>query len=88
MKQARAEALFAAIFARDGGRCVYCGIAVVRRGPGLHRAPHLATLDHVIPRSRGGSTRADNLVLSCAACNNARGVEEANAFAARRRAAP
>ncbi len=88
MKRARAEALFAAIHVRDGGACVYCGIAVVRRGPGLHRAPHLATLDHVIPRSQGGPTRAENLVLACAACNNARGVEDAESFAARRRAAP
>ncbi|WP_210247685.1 HNH endonuclease [Salinarimonas soli] len=84
MKQARAEALFAAIHARDGGRCVYCGVAVVRRGPGLHRTPNLATLDHVIPRSQGGPTRAENLVLACAACNNARGVEDAESFRARR----
>ena len=84
MKQARAEALFAAIFARDGGRCVYCGIAVVRRGPGLHRAPNLATLDHVVPRSQGGPTRAENLVLACAACNNARGTLDVETFRATR----
>ncbi len=84
MKQARAEAIFREVFARAGGRCVYCGVAVVRRGPGLHRAPHLATLDHVVPRSRGGPTRPDNLVLACAACNNARGVEDAESFSARR----
>ncbi len=86
MKQARAEALFRVVLARDGGACVYCGIPVVRRGPGLHRAPHLATLDHVVPRSQGGPTRAENLVLACAACNNARGVEDADAFKAHRSA--
>ncbi len=85
MRQTRAEALFRAVLARDGGACVYCGIPVVRRGPGLHRAPNLATLDHVVPRSQGGPTRADNLVLACAACNNERGVEDAMAFAARKR---
>jgi hypothetical protein len=80
MKAERANALFQAIFARDGGRCVYCGIAVRPRAKGLHRAPDLATLDHVRPRSQGGGTVADNLVLACHACNNARGVMDAAAF--------
>ncbi len=84
MKRAKAEALFGAVFARDGGRCVHCGVAVVRRGPGLHRAPNLATLDHVIPRSHGGPTRAENLVLACAACNNARGTLDVETFRATR----
>src|SRR5660398_243262 len=32
-----------------------------------------STLDHVIPRSRGGSTTWDNLVTSCAPCNTDKG---------------
>lgn len=32
-----------------------------------------STLDHIIPLSKGGSNRADNLCLSCVACNRARG---------------
>ena len=44
---------------RAGVRCVYCG------GPAQH-------LDHVIPRSRGGSDDDDNLVLSCAGCNHSK----------------
>ena len=31
------------------------------------------TLDHVIPRSKGGSNRQENKVLSCAACNGLKG---------------
>lgn len=45
-----------AILARDGGKCAYCG------GPG-------ATVDHVIPRSRGGESTWTNLVTACLRCN-------------------
>lgn len=47
-----------ALFARDGWRCVYCGSAAGR-----------LTLDHVIPRSRGGGSVWENVVTSCAPCN-------------------
>ena len=47
-----------ALFARDGWRCVYCGTTNGR-----------LTLDHVIPRSKGGSSTWDNIVASCAPCN-------------------
>jgi 5-methylcytosine-specific restriction endonuclease McrA len=47
-----------ALFARDGWRCVYCGTANGR-----------LTLDHVIPRSRGGESSWENVVTSCAPCN-------------------
>ncbi len=47
-----------ALFARDGWRCVYCGTTNGRM-----------TLDHVIPRSRGGESVWENVVTSCAPCN-------------------
>ena len=46
-----------AIFARDGGRCVYCD------------AP-ATSVDHVIPRSRGGQHAWENVVSSCRRCNH------------------
>ena len=46
-----------AVFARDGYRCQYCGVSA-----------HL-TVDHVVPRSRGGGSGWDNVVTSCAPCN-------------------
>jgi 5-methylcytosine-specific restriction endonuclease McrA len=46
-----------AVFARDGGRCVYCGAAAT-------------SLDHVVPRSRGGPHTWDNVVASCSRCNH------------------
>src|SRR6187401_1886009 len=46
-----------ALFARDGWRCVYCG------------STGRLTLDHVVPRSRGGDSVWENVVTSCAPCN-------------------
>ncbi|WP_217914474.1 HNH endonuclease [Miltoncostaea marina] len=50
-----------AVFARDGYECQYCGVGT-----------HL-TLDHVIPRSRGGRSSWENVVTSCAPCNLRKG---------------
>lgn len=45
-----------AVFARDGHRCQYCGSAA-------------ENIDHVIPRSRGGTHTWDNVVAACRPCN-------------------
>lgn len=82
MKAKRQREIFNFVFTRDDGRCVYCGINVRPRARGLHQAPNLATLDHVRPRSKGGPTLPDNLVLACQACNGARGTMDADAFRA------
>jgi 5-methylcytosine-specific restriction endonuclease McrA len=50
------------ILARDQQTCQYCG---TRRVP--------LTIDHVIPRERGGGTDWANLVCSCIRCNNKKG---------------
>jgi 5-methylcytosine-specific restriction endonuclease McrA len=50
------------VFARDGHLCMYCG----------ERSPKL-TLDHVVPRHRGGAHSWDNLVAACSACNHRKG---------------
>jgi 5-methylcytosine-specific restriction endonuclease McrA len=51
-----------ALFARDGWRCVYCGTSGGR-----------LTLDHVVPRSRGGESVWENVVTACAPCNLRKG---------------
>lgn len=60
------------IMMRDKYTCQYC-----------HKVFNSAelTLDHVIPRSRGGETSWENLVASCNPCNNRKGnrtPDEAN----------
>ncbi len=47
------------IFARDGWACVYCG-----------RQSRDLTLDHVMPRHRGGGHTWENLVSACKSCNH------------------
>jgi len=49
---------------RDRYTCQFCGGAF---------PAHELTLDHVIPRSRGGHTDWDNLVACCHKCNNLKG---------------
>ncbi len=51
------------IFARDGYRCVYCG---------LIQEPETLSVDHVQPRRRGGDSSAGNVVTACMACNTAK----------------
>ena len=51
-----------AVLARDAWTCQYCG----RQASGL-------TVDHVIPRSRGGQSVWENIVASCAPCNRRKG---------------
>jgi 5-methylcytosine-specific restriction endonuclease McrA len=88
MKAAQRIKLFETIFARDGGCCVYCGVETHRLAKGLSRSPVLATLDHVVPRSMGGPLNPANLVLACQACNNERGVRDAEEFRASKQRKP
>lgn len=58
------------ILRRDNFRCVYC-----------HTTRPPLTIDHVIPKSRGGGDSWENLVCACVRCNNRKGSrtpEEAN----------
>lgn len=48
------------IFERDAYTCQYCGRQFRRQD---------LTIDHVLPRSRGGVSRWENVVLSCLPCN-------------------
>ena len=47
----------AGVLRRDGRRCAYCG----RRAD---------TIDHVVPRSRGGAHTWENCVAACRLCNS------------------
>ena len=52
------------VLARDQQMCQYCGTQ-----PGKN----YLTVDHVIPRSKGGLSVWDNVVTACAACNQRKG---------------
>jgi 5-methylcytosine-specific restriction endonuclease McrA len=52
------------IFARDANRCQYCG----KRFPTSE-----LSLDHVVPRSLGGTNTWENIVCACLACNVRKG---------------
>lgn len=48
------------VLRRDEHRCAYCGASA-------------STIDHVLPRSRGGKDSWENLVACCLSCNNIKG---------------
>jgi 5-methylcytosine-specific restriction endonuclease McrA len=50
-----------AVFARDNWTCQYCG------------SRSNLTVDHVVPRSKGGGSCWENIVASCAPCNRRKG---------------
>lgn len=52
------------IYMRDKFRCQYCG---------EKKAASDLTLDHILPRSRGGDNSPVNIVTACVPCNNRKG---------------
>jgi 5-methylcytosine-specific restriction endonuclease McrA len=52
------------VYLRDQYHCQYCNTNVNRK---------TATLDHVVPVSKGGKTNFENIVTSCAPCNTKKG---------------
>ena len=63
------------VLRRDGGRCVYCGHAA-------------STIDHVVPRSRGGRHEWTNVAACCLRCNGVKGDRLLGEIGWRLRSAP
>ena len=55
------------LFIRDGYRCAYCGVKTER-----------LTIDHIVPKSRGGEASFENCVAACKPCNNKKGKRTPN----------
>ena len=56
---------------RDGPGCVWCGRELWRRD---------LTLEHVVPRSRGGHMTEENALVACRRCNRRRGSRPVDAY--------
>lgn len=55
-----------AVYERDNYTCVKCGL-------NMRDTPELLTVDHKLPRSKGGSNRRRNLQTMCPDCNKQKG---------------
>jgi 5-methylcytosine-specific restriction endonuclease McrA len=60
-RTAREKPTKAAIYRRDNNTCQYCG------------STRNLTIDHVIPRCKGGGDQWENVALACSACNTRKG---------------
>lgn len=63
------------VFARDAHRCQYCG-------------DHAESIDHVVPRSKGGEHAWENVVAACRPCNVRKGDHLLHTTALELRRAP
>jgi len=59
------------VLKRDGSKCLLCGVSA--KDAALH-------VDHVVPRSKGGSNDAVNLQTLCWQCNNGKGNRDDVSF--------
>ena len=57
------------------GRCQVCGVKTDLYGD-AGKDPRTATLEHIKPRSKGGTDAWNNLALLCSACNQRNGNKE------------
>ncbi len=53
------------------GKCIHCGtkLALALDGTPISRA----TVEHIVPRTHGGTDDVDNLAVACARCNHGKG---------------
>jgi hypothetical protein len=56
------EPVAARVRRRAQGRCEYCRMSQSLQGATFH-------VEHIVPRSRGGTTTDENLALACPGCN-------------------
>lgn len=59
------------VLKRDGSRCLLCGVSA--KEAVMH-------VDHIVPRSRGGSNAMENLQTLCWQCNNGKGNQDDENF--------
>lgn len=62
-----------AVLQRDGYQCIYCGLKIGDYQRGQMLTQHSFTIDHILPRSRGGRNTWGNTACACSVCNNRKG---------------
>lgn len=79
----RMRKLRRARFNQQAGRCFWCGGQMEHDPAG----PYGATLEHLLPKSLGGTDDAANIVVAHRRCNEERATMDAMEFMERKRAA-
>jgi 5-methylcytosine-specific restriction endonuclease McrA len=69
------------LFNEQSGLCCYCAQPMTLR---LGKR-HTATVEHIVPRSKGGANHISNYSCACFACNTERGNTNLLVFLAKRR---
>jgi len=59
------------IYDKFKNQCAYCGIALNKLNE---------TIDHLIPRRRGGKNNIENLIASCRSCNCSKSLKTLDEF--------
>ena len=62
-----------AVLQRDDYRCIYCDITAGDKQNGQVLLKRDFTIDHIIPRSRGGRNTWGNTACACPVCNHRKG---------------
>ena len=65
------------VMRKNHGRCFYCGQKLQNRNP---NKKHYMTIDHIIPRAKGGTGHISNLAPSCERCNVLKGAKDLGNF--------
>lgn len=61
------------------GICCFCKVKMFLSTEVTTKA-HMATREHIIPKSQGGTGKRENIIISCQRCNSNRGTVEFNLF--------
>jgi 5-methylcytosine-specific restriction endonuclease McrA len=66
------------VLVRDNYMCVYCGIQLGEMQKGKVITKSELTIDHIVPKSRGGKDTWTNTACACASCNHKKGDKMPN----------
>lgn len=61
------------VLVRDGYACIYCGVRLGETRKGKVLSKRDFTIDHIIPRSKGGKDSWSNTACACSKCNHRKG---------------